>query len=85
MTRLSTLRLVLIAGLLLAATAVAGSAVAQTPEGFFKGRQLTFLVGAGAGGGYDAYYRTFGRFVVRHIPGSPTIVPKNMPKSQIVG
>jgi tripartite-type tricarboxylate transporter receptor subunit TctC len=79
MTRLSTLRLVLIAGLLLAATAVAGSAVAQTPEGFFKGRQLTFLVGAGAGGGYDAYYRTFGRFVVRHIPGSPTIVPKNMP------
>jgi tripartite-type tricarboxylate transporter receptor subunit TctC len=92
MTRLSTLRLVLIAGLLpaatavaatavaaVAATAVAGSAVAQTPEGFFKGRQLTFLVGAGAGGGYDAYYRTFGRFVVRHIPGSPTIVPKNMP------
>ncbi len=52
---------------------------AQTPETFFKGRQITFLVGAGAGGGYDAYYRTFARYVVHHIPGEPTIVPKNMP------
>jgi len=57
----------------------AASALAQTPEGFFKGRQITFLVGAGAGGGYDAYFRTFARYVVHHIPGNPTIVPKNMP------
>ena len=57
----------------------AASAQAQAPEGFFKGRQIIFLIGAGAGGGYDAYYRTFGRYLVRHIPGAPTIVPKNMP------
>jgi tripartite-type tricarboxylate transporter receptor subunit TctC len=57
----------------------AASARAQAPEGFFKGRQITFLIGAGAGGGYDAYFRTFGRYLVRHIPGTPTIVPKNMP------
>jgi tripartite-type tricarboxylate transporter receptor subunit TctC len=57
----------------------AASARAQAPEGFFKGRQITFLIGAGAGGGYDAYFRTFGRYLVRHIPGAPTIVPKNMP------
>jgi tripartite-type tricarboxylate transporter receptor subunit TctC len=57
----------------------AASAQAQAPEGFFKGRQITFLIGAGAGGGYDAYFRTFGRYLVRHIPGAPTIVPKNMP------
>jgi tripartite-type tricarboxylate transporter receptor subunit TctC len=74
MTRLSVMRAVLIAVLLPAA-----SALAQTPEGFFKGRQITFLVGAGAGGGYDAYFRTFARYVVHHIPGNPTIVPKNMP------
>ncbi|HEY6256042.1 MAG TPA: hypothetical protein VIY51_09650 [Xanthobacteraceae bacterium] len=56
------------------------SAQAQAPEAaFFKGRQITFLIGAGAGGGYDAYYRTFARHVVHHIPGEPTIVPKNMP------
>jgi tripartite-type tricarboxylate transporter receptor subunit TctC len=57
----------------------AASALAQTPEAFFRGRQITFLIGAGAGGGYDAYFRTFARYVVRHIPGNPSIVPKNMP------
>jgi len=57
----------------------AASALAQAPDGFFKGRQITFLIGAGAGGGYDVYFRTFGRYLVRHIPGAPTIVPKNMP------
>jgi tripartite-type tricarboxylate transporter receptor subunit TctC len=68
------MRLVLIAVLLPAA-----SASAQTQEGFFKGRQVTFLIGAGTGGGYDAYFRTFARYAVHHIPGAPTIVPKNMP------
>ncbi len=65
--------------MLVAAMLPAASAPAQTPESFFKGRQITFLIGAGAGGGYDAYFRTFARYVVRHIPGAPTIVPKNMP------
>ncbi len=72
--RLSAMRLVLIAAALPAA-----GASAQTPEAFFKGRQITFLIGAGAGGGYDAYFRTFARYVVHHIPGAPTIVPRNMP------
>ena len=45
------MRLVLIAGLL-----PATSASAQTPEAFFKGRQITFLIGAGAGGGYDGLW-----------------------------
>jgi tripartite-type tricarboxylate transporter receptor subunit TctC len=58
---------------------VASPALAQSPEAFYRGRQITFLIGAGAGGGYDAYYRTFARHVVRHIPGNPAIVPKNMP------
>jgi tripartite-type tricarboxylate transporter receptor subunit TctC len=80
----SVMRLALVAGLLSAASLLAASllgagALAQTPEGFFKGRQITFLIGAGAGGGYDVYFRTFARYLVRHIPGSPTIVPKNMP------
>jgi tripartite-type tricarboxylate transporter receptor subunit TctC len=68
-------RLCVIGAVLIAAA----TALAQAPEGFFKGRQITFLIGAGAGGGYDVYFRTFGRYLVRHIPGAPTIVPKNMP------
>jgi tripartite-type tricarboxylate transporter receptor subunit TctC len=80
----SVMRLALVAGLrsaasLLGVSLLGASALAQTPEGFFKGRQITFLIGAGAGGGYDVYFRTFARYLVHHIPGSPTIVPKNMP------
>jgi tripartite-type tricarboxylate transporter receptor subunit TctC len=67
------------AGLLVAALLTVSEAFAQTPEAFYKGRQITLLIGAGAGGGYDVYFRTFARYVVRHIPGNPSIVPKNMP------
>lgn len=63
----------------LIAACLAAPANAQTPDGFYQGRQITLLIGAGAGGGYDVYYRTFARYVVRHIRGNPSIVPKNMP------
>jgi tripartite-type tricarboxylate transporter receptor subunit TctC len=78
-TKLSVTRLSVLRAVLIAAVLPAASALAQAPEGFFKGRQITFLIGAGAGGGYDAYFRTFARHVVHHIAGAPTIVPKNMP------
>jgi tripartite-type tricarboxylate transporter receptor subunit TctC len=66
-------------GVAAAALLIASGAGAQTPDAFYKGRQITFLIGAGAGGGYDVYFRTFARYVIRHIPGNPSIVPKNMP------
>jgi tripartite-type tricarboxylate transporter receptor subunit TctC len=37
------------------------------------------LVGFGPGGGYDLYARTLARYMGRHIPGNPTLVPQNMP------
>lgn len=46
---------------------------------FYKGRQITLLVGSGAGGGYDVYARVWARHVNRYIPGQPQIVAKNMP------
>jgi tripartite-type tricarboxylate transporter receptor subunit TctC len=55
------------------------SALAQTAEDFFRGKQISILVGSGAGGGYDAYARVFARHVVKHIPGAPSIVVKNLP------
>src|SRR5580693_6750303 len=79
MQALAARRLSVMAAVAITAALPATSALAQAPDGFFKGRQITFLVGAGAGGGYDAYFRTFARYVVHHIPGAPTIVPKNMP------
>ncbi len=34
------------------------SAFAQANDTFFKGKQVTMLVGTAAGGGYDTYART---------------------------
>ena len=62
-------------GLLAAVT----SGSAQSVEEFYKGRQINLLIGGGAGGGYDVYYRALGRHLGKHIPGRPSIIPKNQP------
>ena len=58
---------------------VAGLACAAGVEDFYKGRNVTLIVGYSVGGGYDAYARLLGRYFGKHIPGNPSIVPKNMP------
>jgi len=63
----------------LAAAAVAAPASAQPAESFYKGKQITMLIGTAAGGGYDTYARTLARHMPKYIPGNPVIVPKNMP------
>jgi len=55
------------------------SASAQTVEEFYKGRQINLLIGGGAGGGYDVYYRALGRHLAKHIPGNPSVIPRNQP------
>ena len=63
--------------------AVAGllpaTASAQSVEEFYKGRQINMLIGGGAGGGYDVYYRALARHLGKHIPGHPSIIPRNQP------
>ncbi len=54
-------------------------ATAQTIEEFYKGRQINLIVGGGAGGGYDVYYRALARHMGRHIPGNPSFIAKNQP------
>src|SRR5262245_36305048 len=55
------------------------SATAQSVEDFYKGRQINLIIGGGAGGGYDVYYRTLARHMGKHIPGNPTFIAKNQP------
>ena len=64
------------AGLMILAVAAAFPASAQD---FYAGRSVDLLIGAPPGGGYDIYGRVVARHIGRHIPGNPTIVPKNMP------
>lgn len=69
-----TTRIVLLFGLLLA-----GSAQAQTPAEFYRGKQMTLITSASVGGGYDQYARLLAKHMPRFIPGNPTIVVQNMP------
>ncbi len=62
------------------ATGIWSTAVlAQSPEEFYKGRNINMIIGYGAGGGYDIYARALSRHMGKHIPGNPNIVPQNMP------
>lgn len=49
---------------------------AQSPEEFYRGKSITFLVGSGAGGSYSLYARALAEFMPKYIPGNPTIVVK---------
>jgi tripartite-type tricarboxylate transporter receptor subunit TctC len=60
------------------ATAV-GPAQAQSVEEFYRGRNVSLLIGFSAGTGYDIYGRLVARNLGKHIPGHPTIIPQNMP------
>jgi tripartite-type tricarboxylate transporter receptor subunit TctC len=57
-------------------------ALANAPahaQDFYKGKQISIVVGNAAGGGYDAYARLLQRHMGRFIPGNPEIVVRNMP------
>ncbi len=57
-----------------------GSAFAQDAVAdFYKGRQITLIVGSSPGGGYDTYTRMIGRHFGRHVPGNPSVIVSNLP------
>src|SRR6202158_4539646 len=64
-----------VCALMLATHAQAQNSVAE----FYKGKQISIVVGSSAGGGYDTYARLLARHLGKHIPGNPVIVPSNMP------
>ncbi len=65
-----------IAAAALAALPVSG--FAQSPAEFYKGKNVELYIGYTVGGGYDVYARLLARHMGKHIPGNPTVTPKNM-------
>lgn len=65
-------RTILVLGLGVASGAVQAQSVAD----FYKGKTITFLVGAGAGASYDFYARALADHMGKHIPGGARIVVK---------
>src|SRR5262245_57284601 len=62
----------------LIASAPAPVGHAQSAADFYKGKNVDLMIGYSVGGGYDVYARLIARHLGKHIPGNPTVVPKNM-------
>src|SRR6476661_1330910 len=56
----------------------ATGAAAQAPASF-HGKTVTAIISSSAGGGTDAYGRLASAFFEKYLPGSPTVVPRNVP------
>jgi tripartite-type tricarboxylate transporter receptor subunit TctC len=78
---LSTRAVARLSGLaaLAVAAALAGAAYADAVSDFYSHNSLTLIAGFPPGGGYDTYVRVLARHYGRFIPGSPSVVPANMP------
>jgi tripartite-type tricarboxylate transporter receptor subunit TctC len=61
------------------AAILAAEASAQTPEQFYAGKTIDFVIGYPPGGSNDTFGRLLARHLGKHIPGKPAIVPKNQP------
>ena len=57
----------------------APQAAAQTPEQFYAGKTIDFVIGYPPGGSNDTLGRLVARHIGKHIPGKPNVVPKNQP------
>jgi tripartite-type tricarboxylate transporter receptor subunit TctC len=71
-------RLIAAIGMLLAAAAGALAARADPVQDFYKDNTINLYIGFPAGGGYDIYGRLAAKYLGRHVPGNPKIVPQNM-------
>jgi tripartite-type tricarboxylate transporter receptor subunit TctC len=58
---------------------LATQASAQTPEQFYKGKSIDFIIGYPPGGSNDVWARLLSRHIGRHIPGNPIMIPRNQP------
>src|SRR5262249_52363006 len=55
------------------------AASAQTPEQFYAGKTIDFVIGYPPGGSNDTLARLLARDLGKHIPVKPTVGPKNPP------
>ena len=67
------------AAALLAGGGLNQSARAQSVADFYRGKTISMVVSSATGGGYDTLSRIVAKHMVRHMPGAPNIVVRNMP------
>src|SRR3954463_1012640 len=60
---------------------LSGAAQTQGAQEFYKGRQLTLVVGYEVGNDYDVGARLLAKHLPKQLPGQPVIVVQNMPQA----
>jgi hypothetical protein len=65
--------------LCLLASALVSSAASAQESGAPSGKAVNLIISSAAGGGTDAYGRLAGRFLEKYLPGSPSVIPRNIP------
>jgi len=66
------------------AFAFAAACLPASAADFYAGKQISLVVGAPAGGGYDFLARLVSRHMGKHIPGAPSFVVQNMPAANSI-
>jgi tripartite-type tricarboxylate transporter receptor subunit TctC len=79
----SRMQVIVRAGFAVATAAVVGIATQASAqpavEQFYRGKSVELIIGYPPAGSNDTYARALARHIGKHIPGRPTVVPKNMP------
>jgi tripartite-type tricarboxylate transporter receptor subunit TctC len=78
MTGLTSLVAILAAAAVAGLTATPSVAQGDPVANFYKGKTVNVFIGVGVGGEYDLQARLVAKYIGRHIPGHPNVVPQNM-------
>jgi len=65
-------------GIVCTAVALMANTAKADDADFYRGKTLNILIGSGVGGGLDQVARVVARHLGKHVPGNPTVVPRNM-------
>jgi len=65
--------------LVVALAVMAAALQPANSQDHYRGKTITLFAGQPPGGGIDSEMRLVAQFYGRHIPGGPSIVPRNMP------
>jgi tripartite-type tricarboxylate transporter receptor subunit TctC len=75
---MTSMRIPAVVAILMLACAAPCAAQSDAVADFYRGKTVNVFIGVGVGGEYDLQARLVAKYIGRHIPGQPNVVPQNM-------
>src|SRR5688500_11174081 len=75
---MASMRAAALGAVMIVAGAAPCAAQSNPVADFYKGKTVNVYIGVGVGGEYDLQARLVAKYIGRHIPGNPNVVPQNM-------